>query len=60
MRKSIGSAADVGHDFAVLIDDLQLARPLAFADLPKTNHAVRKPILAVGRYREEFDWVQAE
>ena len=60
MRKSIGSAADAGHDFTVLIDDLQLARPLVFSDLPRTSHAMRKPILAVGRYREEFDWVQAE
>ena len=53
-KKSIGSAADVGGDFTVLVDDLQLARPLVFTDLPETNHAVKKPILVVGRYREEF------
>ena len=49
MRKSIGSAADVGSDFTVFVDDLRLARPLLFADLPATTHAVKKPILVVGR-----------
>ena len=52
--QSIGSAADVGSDFTVLVDDLQLARPLVFTDLPETTHAVKKPILFVGRCREEF------
>ena len=60
MRKSIGSAADVGNGFTVLVDDLQLARPLMFTDLPKTSHAVKKPILVVGRCREEFDGVPRE
>ena len=60
MTKSIGSAAAVGSDFTVLIDDLQLARPLMFADLPETSHALKKPILVVGRCREEFGGVQPE
>ena len=60
MRKSIGSAADAGNDFIVLVDDLQLARPLVFADLPETSHAVKKPILVVGRCREEFRGVSPE
>ena len=59
-RKSIGSAADVGSDFTVLVDDLRLARPLVFTDLPETNHAVKKPILVAGRCREEFDGVPPE
>lgn len=58
--RSIGSAAQVGGDFTVLIDDLQLARPLVFADLPSTSHAVKKPILFVGRCREEFDGIPRE
>ena len=57
MRKSIGFAADVGSDFTVLIDDLRLARPLVFTDLPETSHKVTKPILVVGRCREDFDGV---
>ncbi len=60
MRKSIGFAADVGSDFAVLVDDLRLARPLVFADLPETSHAVKKPILVVGQCREEFAGVSPE
>ena len=60
MTKSIGFSADVGSDFTVLVDDLQLARPLVFTDLPKTSHAVKKPILVVGRVREEFKGVQSE
>ena len=59
-RKSIGSAAGIGRDFTVLVDDLRLARPLEFTDLPTTSHAVKKPILVVGRCREEFDGVQPE
>ena len=57
---SIGSTAQVGRNFTVLIDDLQLARPLVFADLPRTNHAVTKPILFAGRCREEFVGVPPE
>lgn len=59
-KRSIGSAASVGSDFTVLVDDLRLARPLVFVDLPTTSHAVKKPILFVGRCREEFDGVPAE
>ena len=60
MTRSIGSAADVGSDFTVLVDDLRLARPLVFTDLPETSHAVKKPILVVGRCREEFEGVPPE
>ena len=59
-RKSIGSAANVGNDFTVLVDDLRLARPLLFADLPETSHAVKKPILVVGHCREEFPGIARE
>ena len=59
-RKAIGSAADIGSDFTVHVDDLQLARPLVFIDLPVTSHAVKRPILFVGRCREEFEGVPPE
>lgn len=58
--KSLGDAARVGSEFAVLFDDLQLARPLVFTDLPTTSHAVRKPILFVGSCREDFDGIPRE
>ena len=60
MKRSIGSAAEVGNDFTVLVDDLLLARPLMFAHLPQTSHAVKKPILVVGRCREDFGGVPTE
>ena len=60
MKKSIGSSAGTGSDFTVLVDDLQLARPLLFTGLPETSHAVKKPIFVVGRCREEFGGVSPE
>ena len=59
-RRSIGSAANVGSDFTVLVDDLRIARPLVFTDLPETSHAVKRPIFVVGRCREEFGGVARE
>jgi len=59
-RMSIGSAAGIGSDFTVLVDDLRLARPIFFVDLPTTAHAVKKPILFVGRCREEFEGIPTE
>ena len=60
MKRSIGSAAEVGSNFTVLVDDLRLARPIRFVDLPGTSHAVKKPILVVGRCRENFGGVPPE
>ena len=60
ITKSIGPGADIGSDFTVFVDDLRLARPLVFADLPETSHAVKKPILVVGKCREEFSGVPSE
>ena len=59
-RRSIGTASDIGNDFTVLVDDLRLTRPLVFVDLPTTSHAVKKPILFVGRCREEFEGFPVE
>ena len=59
-KRSIGHGASVGDDFVVYFDDLRLARPLKFTDLPMTTHAVRKPILFVGRCREEFKRIRHE
>lgn len=41
--------------FEVIVDDLLLARPLRFKDLPTTGHALKKPILFVGKCRETFE-----
>lgn len=58
--RSIGDGASVGDDFAVYFDDLLLARPIKFTELPTTKHAVRKPILFVGHCREEFEGIPRE
>ena len=58
--RSIGSSARIGDDFTVFFDDLQLSRPIVFTDLPTTNHSVKKPMLFVGRCREEFPNVPGE
>lgn len=58
--RSIGIAAQAGADFRVQIDDLQLARPLRFIDLPMTSHAVRKPIIFFGKCSEQFREVRTK
>lgn len=45
---------DGARPFEVFVDDLLLARPLRFKDLPTTGHALKKPILFVGKCRETF------
>jgi len=40
--------------FDVLIDDLQLLRPIKFKDLPTGSHALKKPLILVGKCKEEF------
>lgn len=59
-KRSIGSTSEVGANFRVLFDDLELARPLVFTDLPATNHAVRKPIIFAAHCREEFEGIPRE
>lgn len=58
--RSIGSTSKVGADFRVLFDDLELARPMVFTELPTTSHAVRKPIIFAAHCREEFDGIPRE
>ena len=41
-------------NFDVFFDDLKLARPLKFRDLPSTNNALKNPLVFIGSCREEF------
>lgn len=50
----------VQSDFKVLIDDLELRRPLRFADLPETSNAVKTPMIFAGHLRDEFPHLPAE
>lgn len=44
-----------GHPFQVLVDGVELRRPLKFRNLPTTDHALKKPMVFVGSMREEFE-----
>lgn len=50
----------VQTDFKVLFDDLELRRPLRFADLPETSNAVKTPMIFAGHLRDEFPHLPAE
>jgi hypothetical protein len=51
---------DAANDFEVLFDDLKLLRPVKFSGLPTTSHALKRPIVFIGQYREEFPKVAIE
>lgn len=40
--------------FEVFFDDLKLFRPIKFRSLPTTSHALKKPLVFIGKCREEF------
>ena len=46
--------------FDVYFDDLKLFRPLKFKDLPKTNNALKNPLVFIGKCREEFPKIPRE
>lgn len=41
-------------DFEVFIDDLQLLRPIKYEGLPTGGHALKKPLIFIGKCTEEF------
>ncbi|MCI1210912.1 ATP-binding protein [Bifidobacterium tibiigranuli] len=41
-------------NFKVVIDGVQLSRPLKFRDLPTTQHVLKKPMIFVGAKKEDF------
>jgi len=46
------------HDkFDVYFDDLLLSRPLKFQGLPMTSHALKKPLVFLGKCTEKFEKV---
>lgn len=62
LRKKAALVDPVGHigAFEVLFDDLQLARPIKFKELPNTNNALKHPLIFIGKCREEFSKVSRE
>ncbi|MET9366765.1 ATP-binding protein [Streptomyces griseoflavus] len=41
-------------DFTVVVDGVQLSRPLKYRNLPTTQHVLKKPMVFVGSMRQEF------
>lgn len=52
--------SDPSTEFEVLFDGLRLQRPVKFRDLPTSNHALKRPIVFLGKCREEFPRVPQE
>ncbi len=40
--------------FEVFMDGVQLLRPILYRELPRTQSAVKNPLLFIGKHREEF------
>ena len=59
-RLRLPDAHSEGDGFRVIIDDLELRRPLIFRDLPATSNRVTTPMLFVGQLHEDFAGVDRE
>ncbi|WP_407177482.1 ATP-binding protein [Bradyrhizobium sp. STM 3562] len=49
-----------GDKFEVFIDDLKLARPIKFRNLPTTSHALKRPLVFIGKCDEAFSKIKPE
>jgi hypothetical protein len=49
-----------GGQFDVFFDNLKLSRPIKFADLPTTSHALREPLIFLGKCSETFPKLSRE
>jgi hypothetical protein len=55
LRNLLGlSEGATSQNFDVFIDDLQLLRPIKYKGLPTGGHALKKPLILIGKCREEF------
>ncbi len=65
-QESVRQAAGLGNsvqstsDFTVIIDDLELRRPIRMRNLPATSSAVKAPLLFVANELEQFTGVDIE
>jgi len=53
---NVGTGTD---EFRVFVDNLELRRPIRVEHLPRTSHALTKPLIFADRVREEFGGVEA-
>ena len=65
-KKTIRSVPDLADPkdepgkFDVYIDDLKLARPIKFKDLPTTAHALKTPLVFIGKCEQSFSKLPIE
>jgi Histidine kinase-, DNA gyrase B-, and HSP90-like ATPase len=59
-KLSLADPVDASNQFEVLFDDLRLLRPIKFRNLPATSHALKYPLVFIGKCREEFPKVARE
>lgn len=59
-KLSLADPAEGSAQFDVFFDDLKLARPIRFKDLPVTGHALKHPIVFIGKCKEEFEKIPRE
>ncbi|WP_392962897.1 ATP-binding protein [Streptomyces sp. LN245] len=62
VRELAGLANDeIAHsEFKVVVDGVQLSRPLKFRDLPTTQHVLKKPMVFVGSMRQDFEGLERD
>ena len=53
-RFKLSDSAESVEVFEVFLDDLKLARPIKFTDLPESKGALKKPLIFIGKLRETF------
>ena len=51
---SLGEIANEKDDFEVYFDDLKLSHPIKYQDLPVTSHAIKFPLIFIGKCEETF------
>lgn len=57
---SLKAANEETDKFDVVIDGLKLSRPLKFKNLPSTAHAIKEPLIFVGKCNQTFSSVPKE
>lgn len=62
IRKLFGLSdpKDPSGKFEVIIDDLKLARPIKFKGLPTSSHALKHPLVFIGKCDENFSSILPE
>lgn len=59
-KLNLTDPAEPAGGFEVFFDNLQLLRPIKYEELPTTSHAIRFPLVFVGKCREQFEKVPRE